>query len=112
MVGKEWGSVGGRLVGDLSAAHQEECGAGEGDSISPLESPLANLVSIAPALVPLSLFLLVGKVWKEAEYMMSLSPAKSRAVSWRRDDIEVPISAPSSTAQRIHLPASTSRVWI
>ncbi len=33
MVGKEWGSVGGRLVGDLSAAHQEECGAGEGDSV-------------------------------------------------------------------------------
>ena len=33
MVGKKWGSVGGRLVGELSAAHREECGAGEGDSM-------------------------------------------------------------------------------
>ena len=33
MVGKRRGNVGGRLVAELSAAHREECGAGEGDTV-------------------------------------------------------------------------------
>lgn len=75
-----------------------------------LDRPLANLICIAPSLIALSFFLLVGSVWKEAEYTMSLRPANRISASCLFISGESSISCRKIDAHVSHLSASLSKV--